>query len=89
MRNKKIILKKVKELGFELGCWDNDMEKLSLKELKKVTDNATEDYTDVHVQVRGKHYIVEICTVDGEKDFQILSRAEYEDRYGEIEEWEA
>ena len=67
---------------YTIGCYDNDIEMLSKKELKKVLDNIFEDATDIIVQVRSKVYVVELSTVDDEKDFNLLTKAEYISRYG-------
>ena len=41
-----------------------------------------EEHTDVKVSINRKPYVVEIATVDNEKDFSVLSKAEYINRYG-------
>lgn len=67
---------------YTIGCYDNDIERLSKKELKKVLDNIFEEATDIIVKVRNKVYVVELTTVDEEKDFNLLTKAEYISRYG-------
>lgn len=67
---------------YAIGCYDNDIEMLSKKELKKVLDNIFEEATDIIVKVRNKVYVVELTTVDEEKDFNLLTKAEYISRYG-------
>ena len=45
-------------------------------------DNIFEEATDIIVKVRNKVYVVELTTVDEEKDFNLLTKAEYISRYG-------
>lgn len=85
--NKEKIEKKVKEFGCVLGGYDQDIEKLSQVELKKVLESIYGDYTDVDVKVRGKLHVVEIAVVDDEMDFTMLTQDEYISRYGD-ERWD-
>lgn len=82
MSNKETIQASLQD-KYTIGCYDNDIEKLSKKELKKVLDNIFEEATDIIVQVRNKVYVVELNTVDSEKDFNLLTKAEYISRYGD------
>lgn len=82
-RNKTIITKKAEALGKAVGLWDSELEKVSLKELTKVTDGM--DFggsTDIPVSIRRKKYVVEIATVDNEIDFKLYSQQEFEETYG-------
>lgn len=80
--NYTIIKKKVEDLGLIMGCYDPLVEKLNKENLNKVLSSIEEEYTDVDVKINKKDYVVEIATVDNEKDLQILSRSEYINRYG-------
>lgn len=84
MTNKEILQKKINNLegNFALGCYNNDIEKLSKIELMKVINNIDQEYTDVDVKIKRKDYVIEITTVDQEKDLNILTRGEYIKRYG-------
>lgn len=82
LTNKDIIEKKVTELGCKIGCWNNDIEKLSRLNLNKVLRGLEEEYTDVLVDVDKEKYIVEIATVDDEKDLNMISKKAYENQYG-------
>lgn len=88
--NKKIILEKVKDLGLEVGCWDNDMEKLPKEELKIVLDKIGFGSSDIQIVINGVDYLVEYNEVDNECDFCLKTRVEYESMFGEIyeEDWE-
>lgn len=87
MKNTTLIKQKLSELSekigytYTLGCYNLQIEKLSEKELNKVLDKINNDWTDVHVIIDKNKYIVEIKTVDDEKDIDILTLAEYNLRY--------
>lgn len=79
--NKEIIVNKIKSEGYTLGIYDNTLNKLNKQNLKKVLDNIR--YTsDTKVFINRKPYIIEISEVDSEVDFNALTLAEYENRYG-------
>lgn len=82
MSNQEVLAQHVKSLGYELGCCNGAMDKLTKSDLNKVMQAADEECTDVWVHIGRKKYAVEISTVDGEKDFSILSESEYQNRYG-------
>ena len=81
-KTRQAIVKRVEELGYKMGCWDNKLYLLNPTNLKKVLDNLDQEHTDVKICINRKHHVVEITTVDGEKDFSVLTKAEYIDRYG-------
>ena len=80
--NKQRLLEKLDKVGCVLGCWDNKIELLTDYSLRKVLAVVDEEHTDVKVSINRKPYVVEIATVDNEKDFSVLSKAEYINRYG-------
>lgn len=86
MRNKKMIEELISKEGYVIGFWDSDIEKVSIKEMKKVLDLALDECSDIDVKIRGKLYVIEIHTIDNEKDFIMLSQSEYISRYGD-ERW--
>lgn len=81
--NKDIIEDKVKKLGYKIGCYDDNIDKISKKELKKILDALEEEYTDIRIKVRKKEFVVEIATVDNEKDFNMKTLEEYIYLYGD------
>lgn len=81
-KNYEIIKKKIEDLGLTIGCYDPLVEKLNKENLNKILSSIEEEYTDVDIKINEKDYVVEIATVDNEKDLQILSRSEYIRRYG-------
>lgn len=86
MTNKETIEVKIKSLGYSMGCYDNDINKLNESEVKNILNNLDQDYTDIKVTLNKSVYIIELATVDNEKDLNMLSLIEYNDRYGEFEE---
>lgn len=87
MKNMNTVETKLNELGYTLGIYHPLMEKLSKKALKDVLDMVQEEHTDVDVKINRKLYVVEISTVNNEKDFNVLSQVEYIECYGG-ERWE-
>ena len=79
--NKEIIVNKIKSEGYILGIYDNTLNKLNKQNLKKVLDNI-KYISDTKVFINRKPYIIEISEVDSEVDFNALTLAEYENRYG-------
>lgn len=79
--NKEVIINKIKSEGYILGIYDNTLNKLNKQNLKKVLDNI-KYISDTKVFINRKPYIIEISEVDSEVDFNALTLAEYENRYG-------
>lgn len=82
MKNQELIKNELSKLGYVIGIYSPLMENLTQRGLSDVMTMMKEEYTDVDVRINRKHYVVEICTVDNEKDFNILSKSEYKARYG-------
>lgn len=88
--NKDIISKYIAKENYVIGCWDKKMEKLSPQAIKKVLYWALEDdYMDIEVFINRKPYVVEMATVDNEKDFKLTSKRNYIAQYDNefYEEW--
>lgn len=81
MKNKEIIINKIKSEGYTLGIYDNVLDKLNKQNLKKILDNI-KYVSDTKVFINRKPYIVEISEVDSEIDFNVITLDEYESRYG-------
>jgi hypothetical protein len=86
MSNRDRIEKAVIALGYEIGCYSSLMDKLSQVALKKVLAEIEQDYSDVFINIDRKLHIVEIATVDNEKDFTVWSAIEYFSNYGNLED---
>lgn len=87
MNNKDKIEKVLNALGYELGCYDEAIERLNSNNLKKIMDNIKYS-EDTKVLINRKPYIVQIDEVDNEIDFNVITLAEYEENYGVWEEVE-
>lgn len=81
--NEDIVTAEVEKLGYELSSCDSLINKLSKKELSKVIDVLDQEYTDVDVIINKKEYVVEITTVDDEKDLNVITKLEYISRYSD------
>lgn len=78
---------KIKELGYELGCYSKDLDKiLTKKALDRVLSALDEDYTDLYLRIRRKLYIVSIATVDNEKDVNLYTASAYFSRFGNLDD---
>ena len=88
MSNRDMIETRLKEIdsNYVIGCYDSLIDKLSKEELNNILESMGEEYTDIDVMLRGKLHVVEISTVDNEKDFNVLTKEEYIVRYGD-ERW--
>jgi hypothetical protein len=84
MKNKLKLKEKLLSVGFSLGCYDSEIEKLSKKELDKILDNIEFGTTDIGVTIDNNKYIVEIYHVDNEVDLKIITPKEYAKTYGRI-----
>lgn len=82
------IEEKLEELGLEIGCYCNRLDSLltTKKLLNKVLDNLEQEHTDVFITVRGNLYVVEISTVDNEKDIALYTGVAYFSKYGNLED---
>lgn len=74
---------KIKELGYEVGCYSKELDTtLTAKALKRVLTALEEEYTDIYLTIRRKLYIVSISTVDNEKDIQLYDGVSYFNQFG-------
>ena len=85
MTNREKLLKEMKKINdsWEIGTYYDLMEQLSRAQLKKVIDELNSEYTDIDVSINRKPYVVELETIDNEKDFIVITKAEYISRYGD------
>ena len=82
MTNREIIEKVLNNNGYKIGCWDNNMEKLSTRSINKVI-NTLDTYTDtdIPVTINKIKYIVEVSSCDNEVDFNMITLKEYNNIY--------
>ncbi len=71
-----------KELGLTLAIYDEGIEKISYKQLNEVLDQLRFGTGDVKVSIRRKQYVVEVAIDNQELDLYLLSREDYESKYG-------
>lgn len=89
LRNKTKILNSIEKISkkagytYKLGCYDENIEKVSLKELSRIVDALDYDASDVIVSIRRKLHVVEIFTVDNEIDLSIQNLDSYISQYGD------
>lgn len=72
------------KLGLQVGNrgFDEKINLLSAKALKEVIMNM-EFATDTDIKIQRKSYVIEIDIVDNEIDLNVLTKAEYINRYGD------
>jgi hypothetical protein len=78
---KEAIEKVVSALGLTIGSYDTQLDSLTNAQLNKVLENI-EYANDTDVSIKRKAHVVEIDIVDDEVDFNVLTKAEYINRYG-------
>ena len=83
MSVKTILEKRVNRLGYELGCYDNLLNKLDADDIVKVVNVLEDEYCDIAVTISKVKCVVEMRTVDNEKDFSVITEKEYVERYGD------
>jgi hypothetical protein len=67
----------------EIGCYDKIIDTFSKRSVNRIIENAIDlEHTDIAVTSKNKKYIVEISTVDNEKDFKVKTPNEYKNLYG-------
>ena len=84
---KEEIVKKINELVFKVGTYDEDISNIITKKaLKTILENLQEEYTDLFLNIRRNLYVVSISTVDNEKDILIYKDIEYFRQFGNLED---
>ena len=76
------IKQQAKELGLTLSIYDEGIEKISYKQLDEVLDQLRFGTGDVKVSIGRKQYVVEVEIDNQELDLYLLSREDYESKYG-------
>lgn len=74
--------KDIEKLGFTLGCYDSDIEKVSAYTYKKIMSYIEEEFMDIEITINRKKHVLEISTTDNEKDIRITTVEEYKNQYG-------
>ena len=86
MKHKEYIQKEISNKGFNIGCFDEQLESISKYTLKKILNEYYHESTDIDITINRKKYVLEISVVDNEVDFSVISKEEYINVYGD-ERW--
>ena len=82
-KNVEMIKKAVESAGYIIGCIDaKGFEGVTKPQMKKVLNVLGEEYTDIIISKNRRKHVVEVSTVDNEKDIHIYSKDEYINKYG-------
>lgn len=76
------ITERANALGLTIGLYDESIENMSLKQLDEVLDQLEFGTGDVLISIRRKQYVLEVVIDANELDLHLLSREEYENKYG-------
>lgn len=80
MTNKQQFKEALKEIGYELGCYDNNLEKLTKKAMKEVLEEIEFGY-HIYFTMRRIDYVIEVYQVGNETDLYLKTVKEYEAQY--------
>ena len=76
------ITERANTLGLIVATYDEGIENVSLKQLDAVLDQLEFGTGDIKVSIRKKQYVVEVVIDDNELDLYLITREEYENKYG-------
>ncbi len=76
------IAERANALGLTIGLYDESIENMSLKQLDAVLDQLEFGTGDVLISIRRKQYVLEVVIDANELDLHLLSREDYESKYG-------
>jgi hypothetical protein len=78
--NRKILENSLGTKGYELGCYSNEINNLSMRSINRILKNV-EYQIDTKVSIKGNIFVVQIDIVDEEVDLIMISKQEYISRY--------
>ena len=76
------ITERANTLGLIVATYDEGIENVSLKQLDAVLDQLEFGTGDVLISIRRKQYVLEVVIDANELDLHLLSREDYESKYG-------
>lgn len=76
------ITERANALGLTIGLYDESIENMSLKQLDAILDQLEFGTGDVLISIRRKQYVLEVVIDANELDLHLLSREDYESKYG-------
>jgi len=81
-----MVKKAILDNGYEVGIVSGDLHLLNKKQVDEIANTFGNAYT-IQFTIKRKKYIVEVEIVDNEIDVMMLTRSQYQSKYG-IEEKE-
>lgn len=82
MTNKEIIENELNSIGYELGCWDNKINEIDKQEIEKIIFYLEEECIDIPIEHKNETHMIELKTVDKEKDLSMMEFNAYKVHYG-------
>lgn len=76
------IQERANSLGLTVATYDERIENVSYNQLDEILDQLEFGSGDIKVSIRRKQFIIEVVIDDNEVDLHLLSRDEYENKYG-------
>ena len=76
------ITERANELSLTVAIYDEGIENISYNQLNEILDQLQFGTGDVLVSIRRKQYVVEVVIDNKELDLYLLSREDYENKYG-------
>ena len=76
------ITERSNELSLTVAIYDEGIENISYNQLNEILDQLQFGTGDVLVSIRRKQYVVEVVIDNKELDLYLLSREDYENKYG-------
>ena len=73
---------KVKSMGMNIGCYQQQLESLPEEAINKVLEQVEYGSCDVQVVLNNQPFVVEVYHVDNEVDFELISAEDYANQYG-------
>ena len=76
------------KINYEINLGGH-FDKLTKKACNEIIKNIEEEYHDFPIKIRNCMAVIEISTIENEKDIHIYSMKEYFDKYGtsHLEDW--
>lgn len=83
MTNKQYLQTELSKLGWQLGCYTNQAEKLGKRSLNRILEAwVMNEATEIVVTIKGQKYVCMLDTVDNEKDITMLTLQSHRSQFG-------
>lgn len=81
------IIEEIFSLGYTAGCIDDSLDNIiDNNSITQIINELSEEHTDIFISINNELYVVEISTVDNEKDIYLYTAVAYFKKYGNLEE---